>query len=394
LKIRLSILGATGSVGGSAVSLVEAYPEVFSVAALAAGKNHRLLYSLIRRFRPRLAAVFSEREREALFKLFKEEGCKSPPQVETGDYGLELCALHPEADVVLSAVSGARGLVPAFAALRAGKKVALANKESLVMAGDLLGDRERALISPVDSEHSAIFQALGGTLETGPLRRILLTASGGPFRGYSPMRLKSVTLEEALSHPSWNMGRRITVDSATMLNKGFEVMEAHHLFKVPYERIQVLVHPESLVHSMLEYPDGSILAQLGPPDMRIAAAYALTAPKRLPLLEDLSGQGLRPLDFQRPLTFEEPDRLTFPALALAEEAGKKGGTLPAILNAADEEAVEAFLQGKIHFTLITRVLEESLSRLGGSPLNSLEDALEADKSAREYALSLMRKFES
>jgi 1-deoxy-D-xylulose-5-phosphate reductoisomerase len=276
--------------------------------------------------------------------------------------------------------------------LKSQKKVALANKESLVMAGDLLKAPDRKLISPVDSEHSAIFQALHGSLDAGELCRLILTASGGPFRGYTLAKLKTVTREEALGHPSWSMGPKITIDSATMLNKGFEVIEAHHLFQVPYEKISVKVHPQSIVHSLIEYPDGSMLAQLGPTDMRLAIAYALTHPLRLPLLESPLVEDYKALELSGNLSFEEPDRKVFRALALAEEAGARGGTHPAVLNAAGEVAVSAFLSNRIPFYKITETLEECLNHIPFHPLNTIDDALLADKETRIYAEKLMGEY--
>jgi 1-deoxy-D-xylulose-5-phosphate reductoisomerase len=271
--------------------------------------------------------------------------------------------------------------------------VALANKESLVMAGDFIMPAMARLIVPVDSEHSAVFQALGGTLDASGARLIILTASGGPFLEKSKDDLAQVTPEEALAHPSWNMGPKITVDSATLLNKGLEVIEARHLFQVPWERIKVLVHPQSVIHSMVEYEDGQILAQLGPADMRAALAYALGFPARWPLLGGGGGEplpGYSPLAFDRDLSFAEPDRRRFPCLRLAEEAGRSGGGAPAVLNAAGEMAVEAFLRCEIGFTAIPRIISDCLQTLGATKLYRIEDALEEDLKARALALKLLR----
>ena len=259
------------------------------------------------------------------------------------------------------------------------------------MAGELLSPRHRELIRPVDSEHSAVFQALGGTLDASGIRRIILTASGGPFRGCGPERLRTVTPAEALAHPSWSMGPRITVDSAPLLNKGFEVIEAVRLFSVPFESVKVVIHPQSIIHSLIEHPDGSLIAQMGTPDMRLAVAYALAFPERLPLL-DGGLPGYRAFSFDRDLTFEEPDRGVFRCLALAEEAGRSGGTAPSVLNAAGEVAAEAFLKGRLPFTGIAEVIEDCLGGVAREPLGSLDDALLADSRARECASELVRKY--
>jgi 1-deoxy-D-xylulose-5-phosphate reductoisomerase len=393
-KIRLSILGATGSIGRSAASVAQAFPDLFEVVALAAGTNVGLLSDLVSRFRPGFVSVKTDAERALLIKSLKGLGLGKLPEVGVGEEGLRTAATLPEADQVLSAVSGALGLLPTFAALAAGKKVALANKESLVIGGGLLGPNDRELISPVDSEHSAVFQALGGSLDASRIRRLVLTASGGPFRGYDAERLKTVTYEEALSHPNWSMGPKITIDSATLLNKGFEVIEAHHLFRLPYDSISVVVHPQSVIHSLVEYPDGSMIAQLGPTDMRLAIAYALTNPTRLPLLDNKGLAGYAPFPFDKSLSFEEPDRKVFRALALAEAAGRRGGSAPAILNAAGEVAVSAFLAKRIPFHAITDVLEDCLGKIPVVPIKSLEDALAADKDARGYAEARIPKYQN
>jgi 1-deoxy-D-xylulose-5-phosphate reductoisomerase len=390
-KTRLSILGATGSVGGSALSVAGAFPERFEVVALAAGKNIRLLFELIRRFQPACVSVFGEGERAALSRLIKESPPPRAPEIGVGGEGLRLAATLPEADIVVSAVSGSAGLAPTFAALRAGKRTALANKESLVAAGGLLTDSERRLIAPVDSEHSAIFQALGGSLDASKVRRLILTASGGPFLGWSAEMVRQAGKAAALRHPNWSMGKKITVDSATLLNKGFEVIEARHLFQVPYGQISVKIHPESVIHSLVEHRDGSLIAQMGAPDMRVAAAYALTHPERLPLLENSEVKGFHPFSFGRSLTFREPDRAVFPCLALAEGAGREGGDRPAVLAAAGEAAVGAFLADRLPFWAISEVIAECLDRVPPRGLKSLEDALEADRAGREFAESVVRR---
>jgi 1-deoxy-D-xylulose-5-phosphate reductoisomerase len=343
--------------------------------------------------------VGTEADRKALLALLPGP---ARPQVEIGPRGLELAATT--GDVVLSAVVGAAGLAPTWAAAVKGLKVALANKESLVMAGQILrpvlGDR----LAPVDSEHSAIFQALGGTLEARGVRRLIITASGGPFRGWGPERLAAATPAMALAHPTWSMGPKISCDSATLMNKGLEVIEARHLFGIPYDNIEVLVQPGSLVHSIVEFVDGAQLAHMGPADMRLSIAYALSHPDRWPLLEarDLPGgssdaAGLAgfsrylPSEPRGPIAFEPPDRRSFPCLALAEAAGRAGGTAPATLNAANEVAVEAFLTGRLSFTGIPEVVDHCLQRLGAKPLARVEDALAADAEARPLAEARIRE---
>jgi 1-deoxy-D-xylulose-5-phosphate reductoisomerase len=312
-----------------------------------------------------------------------------------GEEGLSTVAADSGADAVVSAVVGAIGIIPAMAVLARGLKLCLANKESLVLGGEILMDLAGDHLAPVDSEHSAIFQVLGGKLSHPALDRLILTASGGPFRGQNLVDLKKVTRESALRHPTWSMGPKITCDSATMMNKGLEVIEAHHLFGLSYDQIDVLVHPGSHVHSLAGFKDGSILAQLGPADMRLAISYALSHPDRWPLLD----QGETNNDFANfkapaipnNLTFEEPDRKVFKALALAEAAGRVGGTAPAILNAANEVAVEAFLSGRISFIGIVDLVENVLSVLPAPPLRSLHEALYADAQARKTAKRLMAK---
>jgi 1-deoxy-D-xylulose-5-phosphate reductoisomerase len=388
-KIRLSLLGATGSIGKSAISLIDAFPEHFEVKALSCAKNYIGLYPLIKRFKPELVSVQSSAEKDALAKLLKKDG--QQVEIMTGENSLADLATMNDTDVTLIAVSGAVGLIPTLAALKAQKKVALANKESLVIGGELLKKRDLDLIIPVDSEHSAIFQALGGTRKSKKLERLILTASGGPFRGYSYQQIMKVTLEDALKHPNWKMGPKITVDSATLLNKGFEIIEAHHLFNMPISKISVVIHPQSIIHSLIEYQDGSMIAQLGPTDMRQAIAYALTHPLRLPLLENPKLENFKPFTFNKDLTFEEPDRHVFRALLLAEEVGQVGGTLPAVLNAAGEVAVWAFLRKQIPFYKITDIMDECLEHHFYNRLQTIEDVLEADRNTRRFATKLLTK---
>jgi 1-deoxy-D-xylulose-5-phosphate reductoisomerase len=368
----LSLLGATGSIGRQTLDVAEHLG--LEVCALAAGKRVRELEDAARRFRPKLAVLYDEKAAAELrIKLADTE-----TKVLSGMGGLLEAASFPEADTVLAAMSGAVGLRPALRALEAGKKLALANKETLVCAGNLVTAlaKERGLpLLPVDSEHSAIFQCLQGG---GEVRRILLTASGGPFRTLGREALKTVTREDALKHPNWAMGPKITVDSATLMNKGLEFIEAMWLFGLPPEKITVLVHPQSVVHSAVEFADGAVIAQLGTPDMRLPIQLALTWPERKP-----SPAPALDLTKTAPLTFEEPDLRRFPCLALAMEcAGHKGTADCAVMNAANEEAVGAFLRGQIGFTQIYDLVAAVLEKLSGLPGGSLEEIVAADEAAR------------
>jgi 1-deoxy-D-xylulose-5-phosphate reductoisomerase len=333
-------------------------------------------------------------------------GLVEPPEIVCGPEGYAAVAAESEAEVVISAIVGLAGLPPTLAAVERGRKVALANKESLVAGGELLlplARRTGAEIIPVDSEHSALFQLLGGLSCSGDVRRLFLTASGGPFRGRPAAALEKVTREEALAHPRWVMGPQVTCDSATMMNKGLELIEAHHLFGLPYDQMEVLVHPQSVVHALVEYLDGAQSAALGPADMRLAIAYALSHPRRWPLLPGPSGlglSGLSPLDLPGlagakggpgSLTFEPPDHETFPALRLAEAAGREGGTAPAVLLGANEEAVRLFLGGRIGFLDIPRLVRRTLEALPAEPLTGLEQILTVSGQARRLAGSLARK---
>jgi 1-deoxy-D-xylulose-5-phosphate reductoisomerase len=347
---RLAVLGSTGSIGQQTLDIVRAFPDRFRVVALAARSNTSLLSKQIAEFRP--AVVYHE-------GTLARDGIERLSPVEM--------ARLPDIDMVVVALSGDAGLAPTLAAVTAGKKVALANKESLVAAGEIItaaAERGGARIMPVDSEHSAIWQCLTG--ESCPPSRLILTASGGPFRHFSLEQMGLVTPAQALNHPSWRMGKKVTVDSATLMNKGFEVIEAHWLFGMPIDRIIVLVHPQSIIHSMVEFDDGTTKAQLGVPDMRLPIQYALSYPERLP------NPGLPRLDWSlvRELTLEEPDGAAFPCLRLAIEAGKKGGTYPAVLSAADECAVELFLARRIGFTDIARLVEDALA--SHHPVNDIE----------------------
>ncbi len=385
----LAILGSTGSIGEQTLSVVERFPERFAVVALAAGRNVEKLAEQVRRFRPALISVADISGAQALRVLLGPE----LPELVVGEEGLIAVAEAP-ADLVVAAAVGAVGLRPTLAAARAGRAVALANKEALVMAGALLTrevQRSGAALLPVDSEHSAIFQVLAGQRREA-LKKLVLTASGGPFRTWPAERIARASVEEALAHPNWEMGPKITIDSATLMNKGLEIIEARWFFDVPPEHIDVVVHPQSIVHSLVEFVDGSVLAQLGVPDMRIPIAVALAHPERLPL--DLPSLDLAALGR---LEFELPDRKRFPALDLADAALRGGELAPAVLNAANEVAVAAFLKGEVAFSSITAtnsaVLERHLAQAVSGTLQDLEDVLEADRWARTAAqeeLKLLR----
>jgi len=378
---RLAILGSTGSVGVNTLKIVGRFREEFEVLALAAGTNLPLLREQIKAFKPRLVSVRDEGHARAL----KSEGV----EVAYGEEGLMQAATFPGVDLVVSAVVGSIGIRPLLAAIEAGTDVALANKESMVTAGEIIVEKAQekgAAILPIDSEHSAIFQALGNKMGGEGIKRIILTASGGPFYNMPAEAFKKVTPREALAHPIWRMGPKISVDSATLMNKGLEVIEAHWFFQVPPERIEVMIHPQGVVHSLVEYVDSSIIAQLSIPDMRIPIAYALSYPQRLAM--DLPVLNLRDLNH---LTFDPPDVEKFPSLKLAYEALETGGTLPAVLNAANEVAVEAFLQGRIGFDRIPAVVASTMHGHKPTPLREVHDVLEADKWAKEKALAFIQK---
>ncbi|MDR3091994.1 MAG: 1-deoxy-D-xylulose-5-phosphate reductoisomerase [Clostridiales bacterium] len=372
---KISIIGSTGSIGAQALEVARESGGALSVVALAADKNVKLLEEQILKHRPRYAAMLDAGAAAELRRLLFAQNVNC--EVFGGAEGVNETAALPEADITLNAASGGAGLGPSLAALRAGKTLALANKETLVCAGELvmeLSARAGASIIPVDSEHSAVFQCLKGSAGK-ELKSLILTASGGPFRGYSKERLQTVTREQALCHPNWSMGRKITVDSATMMNKGLEVIEAARLFGVSPGRIKVVVHPQSVVHSMAEFSDGAVLAQLAPPDMRLPIGYALHYPERAPY-------GFGWLDFTKlaPLTFEPPDRETFPCLALAEEALEKGGTAPAILNYANERAVARFLAGEVRFIEIPEIISREVETYNWKREYCLEDIEEIARS--------------
>jgi 1-deoxy-D-xylulose-5-phosphate reductoisomerase len=376
---RVAVLGSTGSIGVQALDVIARFPDRFAPVALAAGKNLDAFEAQVRRFRPRLAAMADPAAADELRARLGP--CET--EVLAGDEGVAALADRPEVDIVLAAIAGGAGLRSTAAAIEAGKTVGLANKESMVLAGELLMRRAAATgatILPVDSEHSAIFQSLAGH-ERAHVRRLLLTASGGPLRAVPLEELAAVTPARALKHPNWSMGDKITIDSATLMNKGLEVIEARWLFDIPPARIDIVVHPESIVHSMVEYIDGSVVAQLGVSDMRGPIGYAMAWPERLPL-------ELPPLDLSNlgRLTFEAPDPSRFPAFTLAYRALERGGTAPAALSGADEAAVEAFLSGRIPFPAIAAVCAEVLDAHVVEPVRSVEQALAAsDWGKREAA---------
>ncbi len=384
-KKVLSILGSTGSIGGSTLEVVRQFPERFQVCALAAGRNIGLLLEQIKVFKPSLVAVLDQHLAAQVQQGLMGESYR--PEVCFGPDGYARVATFPDAQMLVSAMVGAAGLLPTLAAIQAGKDLALANKETLVIAGQIvmqLAAQKGIRILPVDSEHSAIFQALQGNHHHA-LKRILLTASGGPFFNKTAEELAKVTPEAALRHPNWSMGRKITIDSATLMNKGLEVIEAHWLFGVPVEQIAIHIHPESIVHSMVEYIDGSVIAQMGIPDMKIPIAYALAYPERLPVQSP-------PLDLfrLRKLNFFPPDEEKFPCLRLAYDACRRGSTLPAVLNAANEVAVEAFLNGGIGFMGIPQVIEKVMRSHHPAASPTLENILEADRWARKEAEDLTK----
>jgi 1-deoxy-D-xylulose-5-phosphate reductoisomerase len=379
---KIAILGATGSIGRQCLSVVESLTGQFAVVALAAGTNLEELSAQIEKHRPQVVSVADETRARELRERLQARGVAPLPEIEHGRAGLLSVATHPDANIVVSAAVGVVGLEATYAAVKQGKQVALSNKEVLVAAGELVmaAAREKNVeLLPVDSEHNAIHQCLraGGH---GEVRRVVLTASGGPFRKTPLKQLAGVTPEQALAHPNWRMGQRITVDSATLMNKGFEVIEAHWLFGMKPEQIDVVIHPQSTVHSMVEYVDGSILAQLGPTDMRMPIQYALTYPERVASNAcQLDWASLRRLDFER------VSSRRFPCLKLARAALRAGGAKPCALNAADEVAVEAFLERRLPFPGIAQVIERVLARMPRLWPGSVEDVLAADAEARRLA---------
>jgi len=378
---QIAILGSTGSIGVSTLEIVAAHPDKFRVVSLSAGKNLELCARQVRQFRPKLVALADPTDIPRLRDLLDGQDV----ELVGGLDGLCAVATADGVQMVVAAIVGAAGLVPTAAAIRAGKDVALANKETLVTAGHLFMElvaKHQVKLYPVDSEHSAVFQSIEGH-RNQDITKIILTASGGPFRETPLEKLKAVTVQDALNHPNWNMGRKITIDSATMMNKGLEVIEARWLFDAPAEKISVNIHPQSIIHSMVEYIDGCVIAQLGMPDMKAPIAYALSYPERV-------SSGVKPLDLTEltGLTFYKPDLERFPCLGLAYRALGEDESMPAVMNAANEIAVEAFLEGRIRFLQIARVIEQTMDSHQAHRLASIDEVLAADQWGRETARTI------
>ena len=377
---RIAILGSTGSIGRSTLSVAESYPERFQIVTLAAGGNVDAAFEQACRWTPRLISIATESDADALRTRLKNAG-HGGVEVVYGAAGTVRVATHVEVDFVVSAIVGVAGLEATYEAVRAGKTLGLANKECLVAAGELITAEARkrnVALLPIDSEHNAVHQCMrGGRMEE--VERVWLTASGGPFRNTPPSEFASITVEQALNHPTWKMGKRITIDSATLMNKGFEVIEACRLFHMPPSKVEVIVHPQSTIHSMVEFVDGSILAQFSVTDMRLPILYALTYPERIQSDMRFAVSDLRHLDFS------PPDLKKFPCLRLAYEAAEAGGAKTVALNAADEIAVAAFLEGKIRFDQIPRVIEDTVTETSCGALESIKNVLDADADARRTA---------
>jgi len=379
---KISILGSTGSIGTQTLEVIDSFPDKFKVLGLSAGINIHLLKQQVDKYKPKVVAVENEELAEKLAKLLKNKDT----EIIYGQEGYIKLACLPEVDTVISSIVGFAGLFPTFAAINTGKDICLANKESLVIAGELLikeASASNSRILPIDSEHSAIFQALNGSC-INDVRRLIITASGGPFRKKTKEELNEVTVENALNHPTWKMGKKITIDSSTLINKGFELIEARWLFDVPIESISIWIHPLSIIHSMVEFIDGSFISQLSLPDMKIPISYALSYPERLPIQKT----NPKPVDFAK-LTFEEVDHDRFPALRLAIDAAKEGGTMPCVMNAANEIAVEAFLNKRINYVEIAYVIEKVMEIHNKKDILTIQDAIQSDKWARSHAKELI-----
>ena len=378
---NLSILGSTGSIGVNALKVARAHPEKYRVIALSAGRNIDLLLDQIETFKPKAVAVLNE---SLAVDLKKKLTGRFLPEILFGPEGFKHLVTMDSVDTIISAITGAAGLMPTYEGIKAGKNIALANKETMVMAGPLImreAEKQGVSISPIDSEHSAILQSLQGH-KREDLNRIILTASGGPFRNLSLEKMAHVNAAQALKHPNWEMGPKITIDSATMMNKGLEVIEAKWLFDLEMEQIDVLIHPQSIVHSMVEYKDGSIISQMGVPDMMIPIAYALSYPRHIKT-------GLPPLELEKvgPLSFEKPDLKRFKCLALALKAAAAGGSMPAVLNGANEIAVDAFLKEKIGFLDIPKLIEQTMAAHTTHSIDRIESVMDADRWAREKTIA-------
>lgn len=378
----ISILGSTGSVGSSTLDVLSRHPNQFELEALTANNNVDKMLQQCLQYKPKQVVMVCEIAAEQLTHKLLQNGVRDIT-VDSGESALSKVSADPASDVIMSAIVGAAGLLPTLEAVRAGKRVLIANKEPLVMTGDLFvreAEQYGAVLLPIDSEHNAIFQCLPGDQSKGGVRKIHLTASGGPFRGQRWRDLASITPAQACAHPNWSMGQKISVDSATMMNKGLELIEAAALFSMPASRVEVIVHPQSIIHSLVEYRDGSFLAQLGAPDMRIPIAHALSWPERIE-----SGAATLDLTEIARLDFEQPDMANLPCLALAKQAAMEGGGAPAALNAANELAVAAFLDEQIRFTQIPQVIESVLESTDLSEFDSLAGVLKIDNEARQYA---------
>lgn len=379
---KVVILGSTGSIGRSALEVIKIFPDKFKVLGLSAKSSIHILEEQIKKFNPKYVAIFEKKAYKELRKKVKNI------ELLHGNEGICELARLQEADIIISAIIGAAGLIPTYEAVKAGKTIGLANKESLVLAGELIKKevkKSNAKIIPIDSEHSAVFQCINGC-NNSFIRKIWLTASGGPFRGMKKHEIENVTPDEALNHPRWKMGKRITIDSATLMNKGFEVIEAHHLFNIDVENIGVLIHPQSIVHCLVEFIDGTYLAQMSSPDMKAPIALALSLPEKLPSI-------IKPIEWSvvSQLQFEIPDTEVFPCLNLAYEAAKTGGTMPTVLNAADEIAVEAFLLRRLKFNNIYKIIKKVMDAHLVSSASSIEEILEADSWARKMAKKEIEK---
>ena len=385
---KITVLGSTGSIGTQTLDIARQYPDQFQVVGLAAGNNIEMLLEQIQRFRPEIVAICNKNQ----YSLLKEAvaSLDDAPIVLAGEEGVVEVARFGDAESVVTGIVGCAGLLPTIAAIEAGKDIALANKETLIAGGPVvlpLVEKHKVKLLPADSEHSAIFQCLQG-VPHGSLRRIILTASGGAFRDYPVEKLDSVTVQDALKHPNWSMGKKITIDSATLMNKGLEVIEAHFLFGIDYDNIDIVIHPQSIIHSLIELQDTSVLAQLGWPDMRLPLLYALSWPERI-------YTDWETLDLVKAgsLTFREPDHKKYPCMQLAYGAGRAGGAMPAVLNAANEQAVALFLEEKIRFLDIPRTIEIVCDRFTAhnTITPTLEDIIEADRWARQEVLALTEK---
>lgn len=380
---NITIMGSTGSIGTQTLDIIEANPERFRATVLTAGSNHALLARQALKFRPEMVVIADKEGYQPLKEALKDTGIR----VEAGAEALLEAAAYPGADTVVAALVGYSGLLPTIHAIRAGKTIALANKETLVVGGGLITPllkKHGVWIVPVDSEHSAIFQCLQGE-KSSEASKILLTASGGPFRTFTREQMERVGVADALKHPNWNMGAKVTIDSASMMNKGFEMIEARWLFDCKPEKIEILVHPQSIVHSMVEFTDGSVKAQLGTPDMHLPIQYALSYPERIP-----SSRPTLSLSQMSTLTFEAPDYGKFPLLGYAFEAIRRGGNAPAVLNAANEVAVKAFLDGKIGFTDMPKMVRKAMDTVTHIPEPTLPDLVDTHNEATAFAFSLMK----